>query len=64
MRAGVRLARFVDSDFAAYAGTLKSTSGYLFLLGMGIIQWPSKHHALTATSTADAEFIASASAIH
>jgi len=32
MRAGVNLARFVDSDFASDAGTLKSTSGYVFLL--------------------------------
>jgi len=60
---GVRLAGFVDSDFASNAGTLKSTSGYVFLLGMGMIQWHSKRQALTATSTADAEFIASASAI-
>jgi len=63
MRAGVPLAGFVDSDFAGDAGTLKSTSGYCVLLGMGMIQWHSKRQALTATGTADAEFIASASAM-
>ena len=62
MRAGVRLAGFVDSDFAG-AGALKSTSGYVFLLGTGMIQWHSKRQALTATSTADVEFIVSISAI-
>ena len=63
MDAGVRLAGFVDSDFPGDVGTLKSTSGYVFLLGKGMIQWHSKRQALTATSTADAEFIASALAI-
>jgi len=63
MRAAVRLAEFVDSDFARNAGTLKSTSGYVFPLGMGKIQWHSKRQALTATSTADAKLIVSVSAI-
>jgi len=63
MEAGVRLVEFVDSDFTGNAGTEKSTSGYVFLLGKGMIQWHSKRQALTATSTADGEFIASASAI-
>jgi len=54
----------VDSDLASEAGTLNSTSGYIFLLGMGMIQWHAKHQALTATSTADPKFIVSASAIH
>ena len=53
----------MDSDFAGDTGTRKSTSGYVFLLGMGMIQWHSKCQALTATSTADAEFIMRASAI-
>jgi len=63
MRAGVPLAGFVDSDFAGDAGTVKSTSGYCVLLGMGMIQGHSKPQALTATGTAEAEFIASASAM-
>ena len=53
----------MDSDFAGDAGTLKSTSGYVFLFRMGVIQWHSKGQALTATSTAHAEFIASVSPI-
>ena len=57
------LSGYVDSDFAGDASSLKSTSGYLFFLGVGVIQWHSKRQSITATSTADAEFIASASAI-
>jgi len=63
MRAPICLARFVDSEFTGDAGMLKSTSAYVFLLGMEVIQWHSKHQALTAMSTADAKFITSASAI-
>ena len=47
----------MDSDFAGHAGTLKSTSGQVFLLGMGVIERYSKRHALTATITLDGAFI-------
>jgi len=57
------LSGFVDADFAGDASSLKSTIGYMFLLGTGRIPWHSKNQAITATSTADAEFIASVSAI-
>ena len=57
------LSGFVDADLAGDASTLKSTSEYMFLLGTGTIQWHSKRQAITTTSTADTEFIASASAI-
>jgi len=57
------LSGFINADFAGDASSLKSTSGYMFLLGTGMIQWHSKRQAITTTRTADAEFIASASAI-
>jgi len=44
-------------------GTLKSTTGYILLMGSAVIQWHSKRQSITATSTADAEFIACATAI-
>ena len=53
----------MDSDFAGEASSLKSTTRYVFQLGLGIVQWHSKRQSITASSTADAEFIASASAI-
>jgi len=60
---GFKLSGYVDSDFAGEASSLKSTTGYVLLLGSGIVQWHSKRQSITASSTADAEFIASASAI-
>ena len=54
---------FVDADFAGDAGTLKSTTGYTLLMGFAVIQCHSKRQSITATSTADAEFIACATAI-
>jgi len=54
---------FVDADFAADAGTLKLTTGYVLLMGSAVIQWHLKLQSITATSTADAEFIACAMAI-
>lgn len=54
---------FVDADFAGDTSSLKSTTGYPLLLGTGVVQWYSKRQSITGTSTADAEFIASATAI-
>jgi hypothetical protein len=54
---------FVDADFTGDTGTLKSTTGYISLMGSAVIQWHSKKQSITATSTADAEFIACATAI-
>jgi len=59
----ISLPGFVNADFAGDASSLKSTSGYMFLLGTGSIQWHSKHQTITATSTVDAKFITSASVI-
>ena len=33
---------FVDADFAGDTGTLKSTTGYILLMGSAVIQWHSK----------------------
>src|SRR5205807_141768 len=58
-----KLTGYVDADFAGDASSLKSTISYIFQLGLGIVQWHSKCQSITASSTADAEFKASASAI-
>jgi len=60
---GFRLSGYVDSDFAGEATSLKSTTSYVLLHGSGIVQWHSKFQSITASSTANAEFIASVSAI-
>ena len=53
---------YVDADFAGDS-QFRSTTGYIFRLGIGAIAWHSKKQTITALSTADAEFIASAAAI-
>jgi len=53
---------YVDADFAGDS-QFRSTSGYIFRLGIGAVSWCSKKQTITALSTADAEFIASAAAI-
>ena len=58
----VALDGYVDADFAGDS-QFRSTSGYIFRLGIGAIEWRSKKQTITALSTADAEFIASAAAI-
>jgi len=53
----------VDADFAGDASSLKSTTVYVLFPGTGVVQRHSKRQSITATSMADAEFIASATAI-
>ena len=53
---------FVDADFAGDS-QFQLTSGHIFCLGIGAVAWQSKKQSITALSTADAEFIASAAAI-
>ncbi|CAM8958294.1 unnamed protein product [Rhodiola kirilowii] len=52
------LTGFTDSDWAGDVETRKSTSGYAFYLGDGVISWSSKKQQVVALSTAEAEYIA------
>lgn len=54
---------YVDADFAGDISNFRSTTGYLFKIGIGVVAWHSRKQCITATSTADAEFIATAAAI-
>ena len=47
---------FTDSDWAGDS-TRRSTSGYVFSIGSGIISWSSKRQATVALSTCEAEYI-------
>ncbi|KAL9252945.1 Retrovirus-related Pol polyprotein from transposon TNT 1-94-like protein [Drosera capensis] len=49
---------YTDSDFAGCQDSLKSTSGYIYMLAGGAISWRSIKQSLTATSTMEVEFIA------
>ena len=47
---------YLDSDYAGYVDTRKSTCGYLYLLIGGAISWKSVKQSMIATSTMEVEF--------
>ena len=53
---------YSDSDWAGDLDDRKSTSGYLFQISGAAISWRSKKQTCVALSTAEAEYIALASA--
>jgi hypothetical protein len=59
---GFNLKGFVDSDFAGCEDSRRSTTGWIFTLAGGPISWSAQRQKTVATSTLDAEYIASAEA--
>ena len=55
----INLTGWVDSDWGACTDTRRSVSGYVFSLGSGLISWSSKKQVTVATSSTEAEYIAS-----
>ncbi|KAI3821705.1 hypothetical protein L1987_09277 [Smallanthus sonchifolius] len=53
-----KLVGFSDSDYAGNLDESKSTSGYVFHLGSGVISWQSKKQKAIALSSTEAEYIA------
>ena len=49
---------FSDSDYAGDVDTLRSTSGYLFLLNGAAVSWKTKRQDIVALSSTEAEFVA------
>ena len=49
---------YTDSDFGGCQDSMKSTSGYIFVLVGGAVSWKSAKQTLMAPSTMAAEFIA------
>ena len=58
-----RLIGFTDSDWARCMEDRKSTSGYAFSLGSGVVSWSSKKQATTALSSSEAEYMAATSLV-
>ena len=49
---------YSDSDFSRCRDSMKSTSGYIYLLAGGAISWKSVKLYIVASSTMTAEFVA------
>ena len=45
-------------NWISYSEEIKSTSGYIFILGGGVVSWKSSKQSLIARSTMESEFIA------
>ena len=49
---------FFDADCAGDLDQIRSTSGYVFNLFGGVVNWMSKKQSVVALSTIEAEYIA------
>ena len=47
----MEIVEFSESDFEGCQDSLKSTSGYIFMLVSGAVSWHNVKQALTASST-------------
>jgi hypothetical protein len=56
------LSGYSDSDYAGCKIHRKSTGGFMFFLGKGLISWSSQKQPIIALSSTEAEYIALASA--
>ncbi|KAL5705698.1 hypothetical protein ACHQM5_023965 [Ranunculus cassubicifolius] len=56
----VKLLGFCDSDWAGSVDDMKSTSGYTFTVGSGVVSWSSKKQETVAQSSAEAEYVSAA----
>ena len=54
----LKLEAYADADYASDKEKRKSLSGYVIMFGGAAVSWKSKQQPCTATSTAEAEYIA------
>jgi len=59
----LKLRGYSDADWASDRDERKSTSGYAFTLGGGVISWCSKKQTCIALSTMEAEYVACSAAV-
>jgi transposase InsO family protein len=56
------LSGYCDADYAGDTSDRRSTTGYMFKVGSGAVSWNSKRQQTTATSTVEAEYMATSHA--
>jgi hypothetical protein len=49
---------YSDSDFGGCVDSMKSISGYIFVMACGVVSWKSAKQSLVASSAMTAEFVA------
>ena len=54
----LKIIGYSDSNFTRYRDSMKSTSGYIYLLAGGAISWKSVKQSIVASSTMATEFVA------
>ncbi|KAG8493422.1 hypothetical protein CXB51_010995 [Gossypium anomalum] len=60
----LELVGYTDNDWTGSMDDMKSTSGYVFTLGLAIFCWSSKKQSVVAQSTAEAEYVAAVGAVN
>jgi hypothetical protein len=54
----IKLKGYCDADWAGDVNDRRSTTGYVFSLGDGVVSWSSKRQPTVALSTTEAEYMA------
>ena len=54
----IKLMGYSDSDYAGHPSTFRSTSGYIFTLGLGAVTWGSRLQKVVTLSSTEAEYMA------
>lgn len=58
-----RIRGFSDADYAGDTDTRRSTTGFCFLIGNGVVSWNSERQKSVSLSTTESEYVAASNAV-